>query len=321
MCTAISFNSSGHLFSRTLDIECSYGESVISTPRAFALKFRHKKALENHYAILGVGCVVDNTPLYYDAFNEKGLAMAALNFPGNAVYFEKKVNHVNVASFEVISFVLSQCANLSEAINLLRHANITNDSFNSVLPSSPLHWIVADKSGAVTLESCADGLKIYENPVGVLTNNPPFPYQLGHVSDFMHLDSAPPKNNICPSTALSYYSKGLGAVGLPGDFSSSSRFIRAAFLKNHTAESITISNSFHIMDNLSVPEGAVKVEEGKPFMTLYTSVFDTEERVCYFTTSHSRRIRAVAMSDAIMNSDTLSTFEMNEEEKIFYINK
>lgn len=320
MCTAINFNLSRHLFSRTLDLECSYGECVVCTPRHYRLHYRHESSQSKHYAIIGVGRVVDNVPLYYDAFNEAGLAAAALNFPANAVYFEKKPQLINVASYELITFILSHCSNLSEAVALLYKINITNDSFNSELPSTPLHWIIADKSGAITVESVSGGVEIYENPFGVMTNSPEFSYHLLRVSDFMKLDSVQPENKICPTVNLSYYSGGIGAIGLPGDFSSTSRFIRAVFLKNHSVCE-EVSHAFDIMENLSVPKGAVVTEDGKPFMTVYTSVADAEGRVYYFTTAPSRRIRAVSMNDAIMNSDVLSTFEMNEEEKILYINE
>ncbi len=320
MCTAISFNFSHHMFSRTLDLDTSYGEAVILTPRQFKLEYKYEATKKNHYAILGVGAIFDNTPLYYDAFNEAGLAIAALNFPARAVYFKKNSGAVNITSFELISFILSRCADVSDAVKLLREANITDDSFGKDLPTTPLHWLIADNDAAVTVESVADGLKIYENPFGVLTNGPDFPYHKTRVIDFIRLDSVLPKNRICPSVELSYYSGGLGAMGLPGDFSSSSRFVRAVFLKNHSFGD-SVSDVFDIMDNLSVPEGAVITDEGKPFATVYTSVADTDEGVYYFTTAGSRRIRAVRMSEGSADSDMLSVFSMREEEKIFYINK
>lgn len=320
MCTAISFNSSRHLFCRTLDLDSSHGESVVCTPRSFRLNNRHRSSLLEHYAILGVGCVFDDTPLYYDAFNEKGLAAAALNFPGEAVYFPKRTGAINVASFELITAVLSQCASLSEATCMLEGANITDDSFSAALPTTPLHWIIADKSGSVTLESTVNGLRIYENPFGVLTNSPVFSYHTTHVADFIKTDSEPPENKITKGARLLRYSNGLGAMGLPGDFSSSSRFVRAVFLKNHSFGG-GVSSAFDIMDNLSVPRGAVITDTGKPFVTVYTSVADTDEKVYYFTTEDSRRIRAVNMSDEFMTSDSLSVFPMQEKEKIFYIDE
>lgn len=319
MCTAISLNSSRHLFLRTLDLDSSYGEQVILTPRKFALDYRHEKSQREHFSMLGVGCVFDNTPLYYDAFNEAGLAAAALNFPGQAVYFKKKQGLVNVASFELISFVLSRCKNLSEAVELLQRINITDDPFSESLPTTPLHWIIADKSGAAVIESVAGGVKIYENPFGVLTNSPEFSYQTTRLSDFMKVDSKAPENKISAGVNLLYYSGGLGGMGLPGDFSSSSRFVRAVFLKNHSLGD-GVSHAFDIMDNLSVPRGAVITDNGKPFMTVYTSVADTDDGVYYFTTADSRIIRAVYLNKCDMDSDSISTFWMSQDEKILYLN-
>ena len=296
MCTAISINNSHHLFCRTLDLDCSYGESILVVPKGFQLDFRYEKSKKEHYAILGVGCVFDNTPLLYDGFNERGLAVAGLNFPDNAVYFEKKDEGINLASFELISFVLANCANVLEAADLLGRTNITNDSFNSELSATSLHWLISDSSGAITVESSDSGLKITENTFGVLTNSPEFSYHATRMSDYMALSAKFPLNNLCPSVSLSYYSKGLGAIGLPGDFSSSSRFTRAVFLKNHSVVD-SVVDAFHVMDNLAVPNGAVITDKGKPFATVYTSVADTERGVYYFTTADSRRIRAVGFNE------------------------
>ena len=94
MCTSVSFTTKDHYFGRTLDMECSYNEKVIITPRNYNFKFRMSGELTNHYAIIGIGAVVDNYPLYYDATNEKGLSVAGLNFPVSAK-FSESVNDKN----------------------------------------------------------------------------------------------------------------------------------------------------------------------------------------------------------------------------------
>lgn len=99
--------------------------------------------------------------------------MAGLNFPGNAVYSKVQTGKDNIAQFEFIPWILGQCANVQEARVLLSHINLVDTPFNEKYPVSPLHWILADKEEAITIESVQEGLKIYDNPVGVLTNNPP----------------------------------------------------------------------------------------------------------------------------------------------------
>jgi choloylglycine hydrolase len=272
---------------------------------------------------MGIACIRQNVPLYYDAINEAGLAVAGLNFPGNAVYHAPKAAIHNVASFELIPWILCQCETLEAAIELLQHTNITRDCFSAEMPATPLHWLIADKSGSVTVETVAEGLKIYENPFGVLTNNPPFPYHQINIANFMHLDSRAAQNNLCPSLDLAPYSRGMGAMGLPGDHSSPSRLVRAVFAKNHTAPASTerdaVSRFFHMMDTVSVPCGCVKTEQGKSVLTVYTSCASTDTFAYYFTPYRNRRIRAVCPNDAQREASDLLLFSMQGSEDMLYL--
>ena len=323
MCTALHMKGNGCFFGRTLDLEYSYGEEVIITPRDFCLEFLHEKSTKHHLAIIGVGCVVDGMPLYYDAANEAGLAAAGLNFPHNAVYYPEKQGCSNIASFEVIPFVLSRCKTVKEAKQLFQNTCITPEDFSKTLQSTPLHWIVADKDESIVIESTQDGLFVYDNPFGVLTNNPPFPQQLTRLSDYAHLSSRDPVNTLSPETPLPSYSRGMGGIGLPGDFSSFSRFARAVFLSNPATPSPDrageISRFFHIMDGVSVPKGAVKTREEKDVLTVYTCCADLLAGTYYFVTHQSRRIRALSLSSVPPDADSLYTVKMAEEEEISYL--
>ena len=115
MCTAVSFFSTHHYFGRNLDLEYSYEESVVITPRNFTLPFRQKLPLEKHFAIIGMAYVYENYPLYYDATNEHGLSMAGLNFPEYATYHSSIIKKDNIAPFELIPWILGQCKNIFEA--------------------------------------------------------------------------------------------------------------------------------------------------------------------------------------------------------------
>lgn len=175
-------------------------------PRNYPLAFRFDGRLEHHYAIIGMAHMV-GFPLYYDAVNEKGLGMAGLNFVGNAVYQEPKEGCRNVAQFEFIPWILSQCATLAEAKSLLEEMNLTGTPYSEQLPSAQLHWIIADATGAITVESVADGLKVYENPVGVLTNNPPFETQMFLLNNYMNLSAKQPENHFAKQISLQTYSR------------------------------------------------------------------------------------------------------------------
>lgn len=323
MCTAISTCGKHHLFGRTLDLEYSYGESAILTPRRYPLPFRHEASAREHTATLGIGIVKDSVPLYYDAANEHGLCAAALNFPGNAVYRPYRAGRRNLASFEVIPYVLTACRTISEAEEILHGVNITDDAFSAEMPPSPLHWIFADKDRCITLESVEDGVHLYENRFGVLTNNPPFPYHELRLTDFMGLGAAPPENRLYPEMDLAHYSRGAGGIGLPGDFSSSARFIRAVFAKNHTAHSADdseISRFFHMMDTASIPNGCVKTDSGDCVRTVYTACADASARTYYFTTYTCRRIRAVRLTETLADKEILSVFPMDSGEDIEVLN-
>ena len=231
MCTAATYRTKDHYFGRTLDYEFSYQESVTVTPRNYPFCFRKMGELRKHYAMIGMAYVVGDYPLYYDATNEKGLSMAGLNFVGNAVYCEEVPGKDNIAQFEFIPWILGQCANIAEVKEKLQNINLLNEGFSEQLPVSQLHWMISDREASITVECVAEGLKGYDNPVGVLTNNPPFNMQMFNLNNYMGLSTEPPQNTFSKELSLSAYSRGMGAMGMPGDLSSASRFVRVAFTK------------------------------------------------------------------------------------------
>ena len=191
MCTAATYKTKDFYFGRTLDYEFSYGDEITITPRNYPFHFRHSdKVLDNHYAIIGMAHVADDYPLYYDAINEKGLGMAGLNFVGNAVYAEPVSGKENVAQFEFIPWILSQCATLEEARpETLRH----EPHQHPVQQKLPLCPAPLDPCRCFRLyrnRIHERRLHIYDNPVGVLTNNPPFPQQMFQLNNYQGLSHA-----------------------------------------------------------------------------------------------------------------------------------
>lgn len=320
MCTAITYKTKDFYFGRTLDYEYSYKEEVTITPRNFPLEFRHKSVRDNHYAIIGMAYVVDNFPLYYDAVNEKGLCMAGLNFVGNAVYKPQMYNIDNIAQFELIPWILSQCATVSEAREKLKNLNITNTPFNSNLPVAELHWLIADENESITVEAVSDGIKIYENPVGVLTNNPPFELQLHYLNNYMKLSPKSPSNEFSDKINLTPYSRGMGAIGLPGDFSSSSRFVRAAFTKLNSisgdTEEESIGQFFHILGSVEQIKGCCEVND-KYEITIYSSCCNANKGIYYYTTYDNRQISAVDMNKINLDNSKLVCYPLLKQQNIY----
>lgn len=325
MCTAITYKTRDHYFGRTLDLEFSYHESVTVTPRNYPFSFRTLPALASHYAIIGMATIADGYPLYYEATNEHGLSMAGLNFPGNAHYFPPCEGKDNVAPFEFIPWILGQCKTLGEARVLLEKINLCNIPFSGEFPLSPLHWILADRDGAITVESVADGLKIYENPVGVLTNNPRFDYHMTHLCDYRNLTHLPPENRFADGIDLPAYSRGMGAMGLPGDLSSASRFVRAAFVKLHSvsgeSEEESVCQFFHILGAVEQQRGCVQMPDGRYEITVYTSCCNTDKGIYYYTTYENSRITAVDMYKENLDGNTLVSYPLIKTAQILQQNE
>lgn len=320
MCTAATYQTKGFYMGRTLDYEFSYGDEITVTPRHYEFQFRHMGSVSSHYAMIGMAHVAGDYPLYYDAMNEKGLGMAGLNFVGNAVFQEVDDTRNNVAQFEFIPWILCQCATLEEAKKLLSRMNLVGTPFSPQLPTAQLHWLIADKTGSLTVECMADGLHIYDNPVGVLTNNPPFDKQLFHLNDFMHLSPKQPENTFSQDLNLQSYSRGMGALGLPGDLSSASRFVRVAFTKLNSqsgnSENESVSQFFHILGSVDQQRGCCEVANGKYEITLYTSCCSADTGIYYYTTYENHQISGVNMYRENLDGDTLTRYPLINGEQI-----
>lgn len=324
MCTAATYKTADFYFGRTLDYEFSYGDEVAVLPRNYALAFRHMGTLKAHYAIIGMAYVVGDYPLYYDGINEKGLGMAGLNFVGNAMYQEVGEGRENIAQFEFIPWILAQCASVEEAREKLDKMNLVGTQFGEQLPAAQLHWIIADEKECIVVECMVDGLHVYDNPVGVLTNNPPFPQQMFLLNQYMHLSPKQPVNTFCEQLPLEQYSRGMGALGLPGDLSSTSRFARVAFTRLHAmsgeSEAESVSQFFHILGSVDQQRGCCEVADGKFEITLYTSCCNATKGIYYYTTYENHQITAVDMHRENLDGETLVHYPVVKGEHILWQN-
>lgn len=314
MCTAISYQTKSHYFGRNLDLERGYGESVVITPRRYPLPLRHLPTLDEHYAMIGTAVVASGYPLYFEATNEMGLSIAGLNFPDNAQYANVTGSYDNVASFELIPYLLGKCASVNDVRRALGKVRVVATNFSAALPTSPLHWLISDASCSLTLECTAGGMRVYNNPFGVLTNNPTFDYHLTNVSNYMHLHEGPLANRFADGLPVGNYSLGMGALGLPGDFSSASRFVRAVFVKQKSvcdgSEEESVQQFFHILSSVAMPRGCVLAHDGQYEYTRYSSCCNSKTGVYYYTTYENRSIRHVHLRSVDLSSNTLSAFPM-----------
>lgn len=325
MCTAATYKTKNAYFGRNLDYEFSYGEEVVIIPRHFPFHFREAGSLDSHYAIIGIAFVADGYPLLYDGANEKGLGVAGLNFVGNAVYNDHVEGKDNVAQFELLPWILGQCATVEEAKALLAKINIRNLNFSDQLPASELHWIITDITGAaITVESMADGLKIYDNPAGVMTNNPPFDKMYLQLSNYQHLSAKAPENKLAPGLTFNQYSRGMGAIGLPGDLSSESRFAKVAFTKLNSLsaddEISSVSQFFHILHSVDQQRGCTDLGNNKYEITIFSDCYDLNTGSFYYTCYDNHQITSYSLAKANLDTPELFHAPLITTEQINYQN-
>ena len=323
MCTAITYSGYNTYFGRNLDLEYLYDEAVTIVPRNFPLRFKREEDIKNHYAIIGMSTIINNYPLFYDATNEHGLSMAGLNFVGNAVYHDYEYGQKNLCTFELIPYLLATCKTVEEAMISIENLNILSTPFDENTPNSMLHWIISDKVESMTIESMCDGIRIYRNPLGVLTNNPPFDYHLTNLNNYLNLTPDEPKNRFSRSVNLEPYSRGMGTMGMPGDLSSSSRFVRATFTKTNSpkmrSEEKSVSHFFHILGSVEMCEGSVRIGR-KNEKTQYSSCINIQDGIYYYRTYSNSRITAVKMRNENLDSSKLISYPIRHKSDIFFEN-
>ena len=324
MCTCIDLKTKDYYFGRNLDLEYRFNEKVVITPRNYELDLKKGPTIKNKYAMIGMAAVVDNYPLYAEASNEKGLCIAGLDFKNNAYYTDVKIGKINITPYELIPWVLGNFANINELKNIITNINLINIPFSKDMNLTPLHWMISDEKGCLVIEQTKEGLNVYSNPIRVLTNNPPFPYHLENIKNYINLTPGIAENRFSDKIELKPYSNGMGAIGLPGDSSSASRFIRAAFNKLNSAteynEEASVSQFFHILDSVAVIKGTTKTTNNKYNITNYSSCINASKGIYYYKTYDNSQITAVQMTEKNINSDKLSIYELIEKQQIKYLN-
>lgn len=323
MCTAITFNAKYHYFGRNLDLEHRYNESVTIMPRKYEIKYSSGLIDVNHYAMIGMATVVDGYPLYYDATNEHGLSMAGLNFVGNAYFACRDNNDNEVAVYELIPYLLSKFSTVDDCEAALKKIDVVDTPFNDQYRTAQLHWLISDKKRSIVLECTREGKRIYKNPVGVLANNPPFPYHMLNLCNYLNLTSEEPSNRFSSKVELKAYSRGMGTIGLPGDLSSASRFVRVCFAKLNSVipdnELHSVGQMFHLLGSVEQQEGCVKLGD-KYERTQYTSCCNMDEAIYYYKTYDNSQITAISMFNEEISGANLISYSMRNTQQIKYEN-
>lgn len=308
MCTSVRFTDpEGNLyFGRNLDWTVGYGQEVFVTQRGFTHPGFMDGAMATRYAVTGMAIAPEGCPLYLDVMNEEGLGVAGLNFPGYASYADEPAEgKVNVPSYAFPLYIASQCKTVDEAEEALKDVLILNKPFNDQYEVALLHWIIADKNRAIVVEQEADGLHVYHDDLDVLANQPSFPYHRENVRSYLACTPEFPADARWREATLSPYGSGAGMRGIPGDYYSPSRFVRAAYLNanypDQEGEDANVSRLFHTLGGVAMALGAAKVSDGDYEYTLYTSGFSGRTRTYYYSTYEDPRLRAFPMDDVALD--------------------
>lgn len=324
MCTCIDFTTKDHYFGRTLDLEYRFDEKVVITPRNYPFALKNGTSFRTRYAMIGMASVRGSYPLYAEAANEKGLSIAGLNFPKNACFFPEENSRFNLAPYELFPYFLGLYSTVADLKEILPDLNITNIPFMEDMPVAELHWMICDGTECIVLEQMEDGLKVYDNPVGIMTNNPPFSYHLANLNNYMNLTPCCPDNRFSDKLNLRQYGMGMGAIGLPGDSSPSSRFVKASFVKCNSAceedEMSSVTQFFHILDSVSLVKGTVLTKNGMDDLTTYTSCINTTLGIYYYKTYNNSQITAIRMTEREKCRKTLCIHDLIDAQQIRYLN-
>lgn len=250
-------------------------------------------------------------PIVFDGVNTEGLYFGAFYFAGDAIY--KELTHENqnraVSSEELGNWILGQFRSVDEVKAALPSIDVVGTYVDVIDSEAPFHYSVVDATGAaIVIEFTDKGLQIYDNTVNVVTNNPTFDWHKTNLRNFVGLQPANRLAITVGSQELKPFGQGSGMVGLPGDMSSPTRFVRATAFVNSAAkpetESEAVFSAFHILNNFDIPVGAIRENESDDALkdyTVWTSAVDTRNSVYYYKTYITQAVESVSVRDVVKN--------------------
>ena len=312
MCTGVRFSDGeGNMyFGRNLDWSEGYGQKVVITPRGYKYKSAFLGEMANSPALIGMGIVAEDTPLYFDCANEHGLAVAGLNFPGYASYATDAVDgKTNVAAYEFPLWVALNFTSVDEVERVLHEVAIVARPINDQYPVSELHWLIGDDKRSIVVEYTSQGMEVYENDFDVLTNQPGYGWHKENMRNYMNLFSMMPKGVKWDKAKMTPFGSGSLMRGLPGGFYSTDRFVRVAYLNTHypvqADETANVLRLFHTLTGVAMIDGGAAMTDGKFEKTIYTGGYSSAAQTYYYNTYENPAIQSVALSDYNLDSTGL----------------
>ncbi|MDM0578055.1 choloylglycine hydrolase [Clostridium perfringens] len=329
MCTGLALETKDglHLFGRNMDIEYSFNQSIIFIPRNFkCVNKSNKKELTTKYDVLGMGTIFDDYPTFADGMNEKGLGCAGLNFPVYVSYSKEDIEgKTNIPVYNFLLWVLANFSSVEEVKEALKNANIVDIPISENIPNTTLHWMISDITGkSIVVEQTKEKLNVFDNNIGVLTNSPTFDWHVANLNQYVGLRYNQVPEFKLGDQSLTALGQGTGLVGLPGDFTPASRFIRVAFLRDamikNDKDSIDLIEFFHILNNVAMVRGSTRTVEEKSDLTQYTSCMCLEKGIYYYNTYENNQINAIDMNKENLDGNEIKTYKYNKTLSINHVN-
>ncbi len=329
MCTGLALETKDglHLFGRNMDIEYSFNQSIIFIPRNFkCVNKSNKKELTTKYAVLGMGTIFDDYPTFADGMNEKGLGCAGLNFPVYVSYSKEDIEgKTNIPVYNFLLWVLANFSSVEEVKEALKNANIVDIPISENIPNTTLHWMISDITGkSIVVEQTKEKLNVFDNNIGVLTNSPTFDWHVANLNQYISLRYNQVPEFKLGDQSLTALGQGTGLVGLPGDFTPASRFVRVAFLRDamikNDKDSIDLIEFFHILNNVAMVRGSTRTIEEKSDLTQYTSCMCLEKGIYYYNTYENNQINAIDMNKENLDGNEIKTYKYNKTLSINHVN-
>jgi len=312
---------------RTLEFGIDIKSDIIFVPRSQSFTGvipdgGNGMSWENKYAYIGENFF--GQPYVVDGFNEQGLYVGLFYFPMFSEFEEVTDNNraSSIAQYQLPSWILGNCGTVEEvrmALASIVVGNVFLEEMNQVVPA---HFLVVDRDGnAITIEYVSGKRQVYDNPVGVLTNAPPFGFMMTNLSQFVNLSAENAEPIAIDGFKINPTGQGSGMVGLPGDFTPPSRFVRAAYLSRsalpaeNAAQAIT--QAINLINNITIVSGAIRGPESDGSVsldyTLWTTINDLDNGVLYFRTQDNTQVRKVEFSDFKLDGTQIMTIPMDQE--------
>jgi len=321
---------------RTVEFGVFLDTSIVVVPRNYEFTgtttLGPGKRWKSKYASVGM-ILVDNEVIV-DGMNEKGLVTASFYFPGYAKYAvtTEKNRHISISSSDFTQWILSMFATVDEVREAIEKGEV---AISPVLTPGfppqvqPFHFIVYDRTGkSIVIEPLDGKLKIYDNPIGVITNSPTFDWHMTNLRNYVNLLAHTPDEVKVFGVTLKPLGQGAGMLGLPGDFTPPSRFVRATAFTATAVPAKTadggVLQMFHILNNFDIPVGAARtIEDGKVYSdyTMLTVVRDTKNLRFYFKTYEDQRIKMVDMKKFDLNGKRILRLHTKDRQRFIDVSK